>query len=357
MDQAKAHRVLSGAGGGAGGAILRAGLLVASAPYALLVRARRWAHRNRLIPGDSLAKYKRPGSGHPIRVISVGNLTTGGTGKTPMVAWVAHRLKAMGLRPGVLLRGYKADEGGSDEARLLRELCGGCPVVANPDRLAGAQEAMAAGAEVMVLDDGFQHLRLRRDLDIVLIDATNPFGYGWCLPRGLLREPAGALCDATDVVITRSDAVSADALSALRAKLAMLAPQAGLHIAIHKPMHFLEGEKTHPLSEIAGKKVFAFCGIGNPEAFFKTLESLGATVAGKMELDDHIHYTDDVIRSVRENASGCGAEVLVTTQKDGVKITSPETGLPLWELAVEMELVDGEATLAEKIKHVCSSRI
>jgi tetraacyldisaccharide 4'-kinase len=278
-----------------------------------------------------------------------------------MVAWVAHRLHAMGLRPGVLLRGYKADRhgasgGGSDEARLLKELCGGCPVVANPDRLAGAMEAMAAGAEVMVLDDGFQHLRLKRDLDIVLIDATNPFGYGHCLPRGLLREPPGALRDATDIVITRSDAVEGAQLAALRRELAALAPHAGLHLAIHQPTHFLNGGSKLPTAAVAGKRVFAFCGIGNPRAFFAALEKLGAVVAGTLALDDHVHYTGDVIRSVRENASVCGAEVGVTTRKDGVKLSGKDLGVPVWELAVEMELVEGEGALVEKIRHVCAPK-
>ena len=327
----------------------------ASVPYAMVTRARRWAHRNHFIPEDSLAKYKRSGSGHPIRVLSVGNITTGGTGKTPMTAWVVHRLKAMGLRPGVLLRGYKAVDGVSEEAALLAQLCGECPVVANPNRMAGAMEAMAHGAEVMVLDDGFQHLRLRRDLDIVLIDATNPFGYGRCLPRGLLREPLSALRDAEAIVITRSDAVPAGEVAALRERLADLAPKASLHLAVHAPTHFLDerGQKQ-PLAALAGRRVLALCGIGNPDAFFATLERLGVTPAERVAMEDHVDYTAAKVEAVREKASLGKAEVIVTTRKDGVKLAKAALGLPLWQLAVEMEVVEGEAALVEKIRHACS---
>jgi tetraacyldisaccharide 4'-kinase len=273
-----------------------------------------------------------------------------------MVAWVAHRLKAMGLRPGVLLRGYKAGDGPGDEEQLLKELCGDCPVVANPDRLAGALEAMAGGADVMILDDGFQHLRLRRDLDIVLIDATNPFGYGHCLPRGLMREPLGALRYADDLVITRSDAVGPAELAALHQRLAALAPRAGIHHAVHAPTHFLTGADKHPTTALAGRKVFAFCGIGNPQSFFATLEALGAAVVGRLALDDHAAYTVARVKALRENASEANAEILVTTRKDGVKLAGVDLGLPLWQLVVEMDLMDGEAALVEKIRHACAPK-
>ena len=262
----------------------------------------------------------------------------------------------MGLRPGVLLRGYKAGAGPGDEEQLLKELCGDCPVVANPDRLAGALEAMAGGADVMILDDGFQHLRLRRDLDIVLIDATNPFGYGHCLPRGLLREPLGALRYADDLVITRSDAVPPADLAALHQRLAALAPRAGIHQAVHMPTHFLAGADKLPTTAVAGRKVFAFCGIGNPQSFFASLEALGAAVVGRVALDDHAEYTVTRVKTLRENASQAKADIVVTTRKDGVKLTGVDLGLPLWQLIVEMDLMDGEAALVEKIRHACAGK-
>ncbi|MBV8780965.1 MAG: tetraacyldisaccharide 4'-kinase, partial [Phycisphaerae bacterium] len=124
-------------------------------------------------------------------VISVGNLTTGGTGKTPIVAWIVHELRAMGYHPAVLLRGYKAVNGVSDEATLLRQLVAPSPVIARPDRVAAAANAVMNDPQIdcFVLDDGFQHRRLKRDCDVVLIDATRPFGFDHVLPRGLLREP------------------------------------------------------------------------------------------------------------------------------------------------------------------------
>lgn len=347
---------MSGSRRGAGAAVLRALLSAASVPYAAVTRLRRWAHRARLLPSDSLAKYSRPGSGHPVRVISVGNITAGGTGKTPMAAWMVHRLKHMQVRPAVLTRGYKSAGGVSDEAELLRTLCPDTPVVVNPDRFAGAQQAMGQGAEAMVLDDGFQHLRLRRDLDIVLIDATDPFGYGRCLPRGLLREPLSALRDADAIVITRSDLVGRAQLDDLRSRLARLAPKASVHLAVHKATHLIdEGGAAKPVEELAGRPAFAFCGIGNPAGFFAALEALGASLSGRVVLDDHVSYSAELVGRLGRQARDCGAELAVTTQKDAVKLKDAELGLPIWQLAVEMEFVEGEAELVEKIRRLCAA--
>ncbi|RLG28969.1 tetraacyldisaccharide 4'-kinase, partial [Methanosarcinales archaeon] len=178
MDTEQVRDIMSGRRRGVGAAALRAAAAVASCPYAAAMRLRRWAYRKGVLSSRSA----RAG------VICVGNITTGGTGKTPMVAWVVDRLAQAGKTPAILTRGYRSAEGGSDEAALLKRLTGAA-VVVNPDRAAGAKQALAGGADVLVMDDGFQHLRLRRDLDVVLIDATNPFGFGRCLPRGMLREP------------------------------------------------------------------------------------------------------------------------------------------------------------------------
>ena len=177
MNEQKVRDILSGRQTGPVAALLRATLSAASVPYAAAMRVRRDAYRRGVLASHAAG----------VPVICVGNVTTGGTGKTPMVAWVVRRLLENGFAPAILTRGYKSSAGQSDEAELLRRsLPASVPIVVNGNRLAGAQAARQQGANVLVMDDGFQHHRLRRDLDIVLIDATNPFGFGRCLPRGLL---------------------------------------------------------------------------------------------------------------------------------------------------------------------------
>ncbi|MFW6062423.1 MAG: tetraacyldisaccharide 4'-kinase, partial [Planctomycetota bacterium] len=222
MDQQSVIEIMSGQRSGAKARVTRGLLHAASMPYAVAMRARRRAYRAGLLGSV----------GVDVPVICVGNLTAGGTGKTPMVAWVIRELDAAGKTPAVLSRGYKAVDGQSDEAELLKAVCR-VPVVMDPDRVAGARRAIEGGADVLVMDDGFQHRRLRRDLDIVLIDATNPFGFDHVLPRGLLREPPSALRYAGAVVVTRSDMISAEQLDALLERLAALAPGATLHTAVH----------------------------------------------------------------------------------------------------------------------------
>lgn len=339
MDQRETMEVLSGRRRGAATAALRCALWAASAPYAAAMRCRRWAYRRGVLPAVSA----------DAPVICVGNVTTGGTGKTPMVEWVVGQLRSKGRTPAVLTRGYKSRGRLSDEAELLKLRCG-VDVVVDPDRVRGARTAIAGGADVLVMDDGFQHLRLRRDLDIVLIDATRPFGFGYALPRGLLREPLSALRYADAVVITRSDAVAEDQLLALRERLRRLAPGAGVHLAIHEPLEFVDqAGQSQPLGAITGRDVLAFCGIGNPAHFFDSLESLGASLAARRSLDDHVAYTPDVIESLAVLAAESAADLHVTTQKDFVKLAGVELPLPVWQLAVRMKIVEGEAELIGKI--------
>jgi tetraacyldisaccharide 4'-kinase len=388
MDEARLKDIMSGRGG-VRDSVVRELLTMASVPYAAAMGIRRWGYRRGLfhsmaadaastvgchasapkgrrhvsptptdmparISDDEIRGGMAPGSRVP--VISVGNITTGGTGKTPMVVWVVERLREAGCRPAILTRGYKSHEGVSDEAELLKAQTG-VPVIVNPDRVAGAREAIAQGADVLVMDDGFQHRRLRRDLDIVLIDATNPFGYGFCLPRGLLREPPSALRDAHAIVITRSDAVFAEDLSKLRARLVRLAPQASISIAIHKPVCLMSGRgKKHSFESISGKSVFAFCGIGNPRSFFDTVKDLGAEIAGQMVFEDHVLYSPEVVESIVQKLAEANADFAVTTQKDMVKLPKVKLGKPILALAVEMEITADGVGLAAKIAHCVRRR-
>ncbi len=325
--------------------VARAALAAAACPYAAAMKLRRWAY------GKSLLKSKAV----DVPVICVGNITTGGTGKTPMVAWLVEHLKAKGLTPAILTRGYKATEGKSDEAELLKKLTG-VNVVVNADRIAGARAAIDAGADVLVMDDGFQHRRLRRDLDIVLIDATNPFGFGWCLPRGLLREPMSAMADASAVVITRADRVDAQAIDAIEKRISRYAPQAIVCHAAHTAESFIDSDgDAHHLDSLAGKDVFAFCGIANPNPFFAGLGDLGVNIAGEHSLPDHVRYCPDLIDGLNKLARNCSAGALVTTEKDATKLDPSKFELPLWTLSVRMQITAGAEDLLALVDKSISS--
>jgi len=308
-------------------------------PYSTFMRLRRWAYNRGILPSQSAG----------VPVICVGNITTGGTGKTPMVAWVIRKLAEAGMKPAVLTRGYKSVGGKSDEAELLRESTG-VQVVVDPDRIAGARTACDAGADVLVMDDGFQHMRLKRDVNVVLIDAMNPFGYGCCLPLGHLREPLSALKDADAIVITRSDAVIPQMKDALSERLSELAPRAPVHLAVHRPVGVIDRDGAQlPADAIAGKKVLVFAGIGNPRAFINTVESLDAEPVGFCIFNDHQKYTPVLLGRLFEKADSCGAELLVTTQKDYVRLAEFELQSPVWQVVVEMDLVKGESELVATV--------
>lgn len=272
---------------------------------------------------------------HPgIPVICIGNVTTGGTGKTPMTAWTVARLRDLGRRPAILTRGY-----GGDEPALLRLACPGTPVVEEGNRVEGARRARLEGADALVLDDGFQHTALARDLDIVLVDATDPWGGGHLLPWGLLREPPQALGRARAVVLTRSDQVPPSALDALRAEVRALAPRAILAEAVHAP----EGGET-----LQGLRLFGVCGIGNPEAFRRTLAGLG-TVAGFRAFRDHHPFDAGDVDAVNRAAADAGAQAVVCTEKDAVKLAGLPSAAAWKPLPVRMRIVKGETELVRAI--------
>ncbi len=227
LDHPWATRVLSGEERGLGAASLRALTAIAEPFYSLAMMGRNLVYDRGLLKIHPL----------PRPTISIGNLTTGGTGKTPVVRWLSEHLIARGLRPAVLLRGYRDDKtGGSDEANLLAEALGDRGiVVADRNRDAGARLAMAGAQppDVFLLDDAFQHRRVARDFDLVLIDATQPFGYGHVLPRGLMREPLRGLRRADAIVITRSDQISAQQLDALQADLRQTCKLVPIYLARH----------------------------------------------------------------------------------------------------------------------------
>ena len=248
----------------------------------------------------------------------MGNLTVGGTGKTPIVCWLAERALADKKHVGILTRGYRGSAGASDEASLLRSRFGDAvPVGVGANRYEKSRELGERGVDWFILDDGFQHFQLVRDADIVLIDAANPFGGGHLLPAGRLREPVSALRRAQLTLITRSG--HAPAVEAVIRRYS----EAPIHYAQTKLERFTM--VPDPGAQFAvdadsvdwmAKKFFVFCGIGNPKAFLADLERWGATVAGSMAFRDHHTYTQRDIDEIERRARAAGADALLCTEKD-----------------------------------------
>ena len=359
-----AREVMSGRKRGLAASLLRAGLWSAQWPYRVGVGCKNLAFDFRLREPFEVG----------VPIISVGNLTTGGTGKTPVVAFLANWFRDAGAKVGLLSRGYKSlthdtnpkrergpeDNSPSlalrvsdvnDEKLVLDQLCPGIPQWLNPDRILSAKRAVVDGCNLLILDDAFQHRRVHRDLDIVLIDATNPWGYGHCLPRGLLREPIANIERADLVVVTRTDQVSAEELTAIRAEL-VRHNQVGsvIEVAFTPSKLINSAGQTTPLSELSGRRVFGFCGIGNPESFEWTLWQLGSEVVGFESFPDHHHFTSDDLARLGEQAKSSNADLLLTTHKDLVKIRDTELGgRPLWAVQIGTEIVRGAPMLEGRL--------
>jgi tetraacyldisaccharide 4'-kinase len=309
------------------------------------------ALRNRLY--DSGWKRSVPA---PLPVISVGNLTVGGTGKTPCVEYVARFLRQRDLRVAILSRGYGSADGRNDEALVLEHNLPDVPHLQGADRLSlAAIAAEELESEVLVLDDGFQHRRLARDLDVVLIDATDPWGHGYLLPRGLLREPSAALRRAGAIVLTRCDQTSAPELAQLRRALEKHTPGAPLAETVHRPVEWVNSEgQAAPLDMVRQQSTAAFCGIGNPSAFHNTLGSLGITPLDFRTFADHHRYTRDDVSQLHAWARQQPADALIaTTQKDLVKLQLTHLGgRPLWALRIALEIRAGKDALEARLDQI-----
>ncbi|MGV3485689.1 MAG: tetraacyldisaccharide 4'-kinase [Planctomycetaceae bacterium] len=324
---------------------LRGLLRLAEVPYRIVV-----SRRNRRFDRGHLQPIR---CGVP--VISIGNLTTGGTGKTPLVCFLARHLRKRQIRVAIISRGYGARAGeGNDEAMELATRLPDVPHVQDADRVEAARIAIEElESEVLLMDDGFQHRRLHRDFDLVVIDATNPFGYGHLLPRGLLREPISSLSRANAVVLSRADLMNDRERQSIRATVARHAPSAIWAEAIHAPTSLLSWpDNEQPIHCIAGKKVVLVSAIGNPQAFAATVQRCGAEVIDSRSLPDHDPYSPQTVRELTtwlQRLDDRSIEV-ICTHKDLVKLQTDRLGgLNLRALLIELQLTAGEHELLDRI--------
>ena len=316
--------------------------------YGGAVSARLGAYRRGLLKVRS--------AGRP--VLSVGNIVAGGTGKTPFVRWLARELLARGTRPSILTRGYGRESRGSvvvsdgagalasvrasgDEAAVLARALPRVPIVADADRLAAARrvEALVPDVGVHLLDDGFSHVALARDLDVVLLDATSPDGGGALLPEGRLREPLASLARADLVVVTKCE--QADPARA-RALANRWAPGAPVYHAVTRVLGIRDdaGTEVRP-EDLPGQTLVAVAALARPQAFFATLEGLGIAPAGTLTFRDHHPYGSFAVGRIERAAEVAGASAVVTTEKDAIKLEG-RTRLPLFRVAIEMAVTEND---------------
>ena len=288
-----------------------------------------------------------------VPVVSVGNLTLGGTGKTPMVEWLARWFRQRDVRVALISRGYGAEAGArNDEALELEQKLPDVPHLQNPNRAEAAQTAVEEfETQLILLDDAFQHRRIHRDLDIVLLDALEPFGFEHVFPRGTLREPMSGLARAHLVVLSRADMAIADERQQIRERVAAIAPHACWVEAMHSPQRLINiaGDAAR-LESLQGKRVAAFCGLGNPAGFQHTLKTCGYDVAGLKEFPDHHNYTREDVESLATWAKQLSADALLCTHKDLVKLAVDQLGgKPLWAMAIELQILRGQTELESKL--------
>lgn len=339
---------------GQGSALLRGALSMAAGAYRGALAAREACYTVGIFSTRRL----------PVPVISIGNLTLGGSGKTPLAALVAAALRELGASPAVISRGYgrrtrgvrvvadrtsvrlSASDAG-DEPRLLAEQLPGMPVVVGESRYEAGRVAVdQCGADALVLDDGFQHRTLAKDLEIVTVEGSEPWGNGRLFPRGVLREPLSALRRASMVVVTNPahPAAAADMARTLRHWRASATVLAGSYRA--EALRRGGDGTGRPPSALSGRRIVALAGLASPAGFVRTLASLGAKVAELVEFPDHHPYTVADVERVWSVARGARADWVVTTEKDWVRLQEmPQAELELWVLSVRLDMGTDRAAL------------
>lgn len=340
--------LVSGRRRGAGAATLRFGLRLAEVAYTGAVR---WRNRRY---DTGAAEIHRVG----VPVVSVGNLTLGGTGKTPMVEWLARWFRQHDVRVTVISRGYGAESGSrNDEALELEQKLPDVPHLQAPDRVAAANVAIEElQCQLILLDDAFQHRRIARDLDIVLLDALEPFGFGHVFPRGTLREPLVGLRRADVVALSRADMLDPPRREAIWRTVRRSAPEATCLEVTHRARAMIcSSGREEPLASFTDRVVAAFCGIGNPAGFRSTLEQCGCQVAAFREFPDHHPYDRADVEWLRAWADRQQAAAVLCTHKDLVKLGIDRLGRrPLWAVRIGLEFLSGQDALESRLSALLS---
>ncbi len=326
--------LISGRRRGLSASLLR-GTLAAAEPFYSAVVGVRNALRNHNL---GVKRLPRP-------VISVGNITAGGTGKTPVVQWLCQRLLEAGRHPAILSRGYKT----ADEPAMLAAHFGArVPVGVNPNRFEAGQSILRhqPDVDVFVLDDGFQHRKLHRDVDLVLLNAAAPFGYNHVHPRGLLREPLTGLRRASAILITHADRATPARLVEVAQTARRYHPDVPIHYTTHVHTGLRSAERSHhPLSDLANQRVLIVSGIGDPQSFEEQVKGYAPHVVDCVRRADHSRYTDADVRALAQQARGLGADIIVTTEKDWIKIAAAggaAAEIPIWRVDLAIQFREGD---------------
>ncbi len=342
-----------------------------------VAQARYWLYQKRILHDQHLGCL----------VVVVGNLTWGGTGKTPVVEKFARALRDRGRKVAILSRGYKSksptlwkkglnwithaseppprivsdgqqvlldSELAGDEPFMLARNLPGVIVLVDKNRVkAGAYAIKTFGCDTLVLDDGFQYLPLKGRLNLLLVDKSNPFGNGFVLPRGILREPIKHLKRASYVFLTKSNGVRDPELEEL---IQRHNPGVDIIECTHRPQYLqrFDGEERHPLELLKGKRIGAFSGIATPESFEKFLKDLGATLGLTRRFLDHYRFNRDDFDSIFREAMEQGVDFIVTTEKDAVRLpTDLKCPVPLYYLRLEIDIIRGAADFDEAVGRIC----
>lgn len=348
--------------------------------YGGLVKLREALYKNGVLRSKRL----------PCPVVSIGNITVGGTGKTPMTLHVTELIRRFGYQVAIVSRGYKGkaektvgivhdgrkicldpDQAG-DEPFMMAKRLRFVPVVVGKDRFkAGMLAVKEFNPDVVLLDDGFQHLRLYRDIDFVLLDFNSPFGNGNLLPRGIMREPASSLSRADALILTRSDSISRAIKAKHLDKIMYFSQKLPVYKAFHAPYIYKVVKSAGDIEDVAlskstgwdseiikGRKVFAFSGIARNEDFKHTVEGFGCDVSGFAGFPDHHAYTDEDINTILQSARDAGAEIVCTTEKDYARIEQRKNwSMDLVIVGIEIAFGDDEAAFNSYIQNRLSELV
>ena len=349
--QERFYELVSGREVGITAEVFRGGLRLLEVPWCSVVAVRNFLYDQRML---STHRFSVP-------IISVGNLTLGGTGKSPMVAWLCRFFLDQNLRPGLVSRGYqKLSSEGNDEFREMSHRFPTVPHLQDRNRVKAIQKLLQTEqVDRIILDDAFQHRRVERNIDLVLLDATAPFGFGHVFPRGTLRESINGLRRADIALLTRSDLADEAERQKIRERVLSINPNIIWGETIHVPTSLISAPfsaqsfSAEPITSISGRSVLAFCGIGNPAAFQKTLEQCGAHVAKLIPFPDHYHYTSRDADALIQTAKELGTDSILCSMKDLVKLTPMDfSACLLRAVSIEIQFTVGESAVCERLHNL-----